>query len=181
MVGSTYSADRATLAPGESHLFQAVPAGISTEWQAVGIATVSGEEFASGPSTATAQAVVIDGLEIVDAEANVIPIPYNVRLSSSSKPETETVKLAGRTRPTVGYGEGGEVSWTINGTIVTETMGDLTVTDPDTVRALPFAGVCIVRIEDGQRMQVSIESASVTQDGDGMGIMSATINADEVS
>lgn len=184
LAGSTYAMDRATLEPGESHFFAAVPAGAPTEWQAVGIADVGGTEFASGPSSATAQAIEISGLEVVTQGGGIVPIPYNATISGNTAPETETVKLAGRERMTVGFGEGGTGAWTINGTIIADdslAAGAIT-TDPADVRALPFAGLCMLRDSDGWRAQVYIDSATVRDAYNiGRGSREVTISAEEVS
>lgn len=166
MVGSTYSMDRVTLAPGDSYVFEAVPSGVSTTWQAIGINTVGGVEYASGPATATATAVNIDGAVITKASGGSVAIPYNATVSSSSKPEAETVKLAGRDRPTVGFGEGGSQTWDVSGVIVIDPAytGTLVITDEEDVMALPFAGLCMLRFKDGRRAQVYVTDASVRRD-----------------
>lgn len=182
--GSAYAMDRAVLAPGDSHFFAGVPAGVATTWQAVGIATVGGHEYASGPTNATAQAVSIEGFEIVPQDGDPVPIAYNATITGKTEPESETVKLAGRERPTVGFGEGGTGSWTIDGTIIADAglaNGKIT-TDPDAVAALPFAGLCLLRDSDGWRAQVYVESASVRRaHNGGRGTYSVTISAEEVS
>lgn len=182
MVGGAFNADRATLAPGESRFFAAVPAGISTTFQAVGRAYVSTAWYASGPTNATAQAVSVDGISIVTEDGTDVAIPYNATMMRKASPESETAKLAGRDRPTVGFGEGGTARWTISGTIVADTVGTLAKTDPADVANLPFGGVCVIRTPDGKRVQACISDATVTRETGGHGgLRSVSISADEVA
>lgn len=185
MVGSTYSMDRAVMELNDTHSFYGVPCGSSSTWQAVAIKNIGGVEYASDPSFATAGAVTVNGISLSFEDGTKLPIPYNASMSRSAEPETETVKLAGRERPTVGFGEGGEVSWNIRGTIVTKQPagGDLTITNPDDVVALPFAGLCMIRDESGGRAQVYIKTASVTRPEDSGGgmLQEVNISASEVA
>lgn len=112
-----------------------------------------------------------------------VRIPYNCTYSTSSKPEAETVKLAGRQRPTVGFGEGGEVSWSINGLAImndSEAATSLETTDEDALRNLPLAGIQVLRFPDGTRAQVYVSSVSVSR-ADASGLRNISITAEEVS
>lgn len=182
MVGGSFNADKVTLAPGDSHFFAAVPAGVATTFQAVGRAYVTNAWFASGPVNETATAVSVEGIDIVTEYGLAVGIPYNATLVCKTSPETETAKLAGRERPTVGYGEGGEAKWSIGGTICADSIGTLTTTDPDDVYRLPFGGVCVIRTQDGKRVQASIKEATVERDEGGHGgLRSVAISAEEVA
>ena len=178
-----YAADRWTFtAVNETHLFKAVPSGVKTDWQAVGIGSVGGVEYASGPTNVKADEVYHYGLTIVPERGSTVVVQYNATMGANAKPESETVKLAGRERPTVGYGEGGTATWSIGGDIVATAMGGLSVTDPADVLALPFGGVCVVCSEDGARRQVAISDASVSRPiGGGGGLRSVSISAEEVA
>ena len=189
MVGSDYVSDRATItALNGTHFFDAVPAGSSTSWQAAAYVLGDDSYNPTLSDIVTATAVSIEGVEIVPADGSgAVRLPYNAAVTRNARPESETVKLAGRSRETVGFGEGGAVTWTVSGSIVTgerahvtSTQG-LTVTTPEEWAALPERGVCVIRTQDGRRAQVYVTNANVSRSIGGNGLRSVSISAEEVS
>lgn len=186
MVNGAYEIDRAIIAPGSSHLFAGVPYGVATEWQAVAYSDAAGELAASQPVNQTLSRVVPPaggGATFTSMDGVNVRVPYNCTYSTASKPEAETVKLAGRQRPTVGFGEGGQVSWSINGLAImddSEAATSLETTDEDALRSLPLAGIQVLRFPDGTRAQVYVSSVSVSR-ADASGLRQVSITAEEVS
>lgn len=183
MVDGEYVQDRVTLSPGQSHLFDAVPAGVQTTWQAVGYVAGNDSYQPTAPVSATASAVSVAGVSIVPAEGNPVSIPYNAAVTRNARPDSEAVKLAGRSRPTVGFGEGGAVTWTVSGMILTGERSDLSSfisTDPDELADLPMRGLCVIRTQDGRRAQVYITNANVSRAMGGTGYRSVSVSAEEV-
>lgn len=184
MVGSDYIQDRWTFtAVNEEHLFDAVPSGIATDWQAVGYIAGNDAYQPTPPVSATAAAIVFEGISLVPADGSgAIALPYNLKVTRDYSPETETAKLAGRKRPTVGFGEGGEGSWKISGTVITgenTSLSSLTSTDIDALASLPERGICMLRTQDGRRAQVYIKSATISREF--RGVRGISIDADEVA
>ena len=186
MVGGIYDSDRAQIPVGGSHLFTGVPYGVATEWQAVGYSSAAGELAMSQPVTATAAAIDSSHASIstTDTEADdfaTLDLPYNITVSSSHDPETSVVKLAGRQRPTVGYGEGGTAQWTIGGIVLTKqpvTGAGLSLADMETLRRLPETGPVMLRLPDGSRANLRL-STSFSRMQDNM--YSVTLTGEEVS
>jgi hypothetical protein len=126
---------------------------------------------------------VFEGISLVPADGSgAIALPYNLKVTRDYSPETETAKLAGRKRPTVGFGEGGEGSWKISGTVITgenTSLSSLTSTDIDALASLPERGICMLRTQDGRRAQVYIKSATISREF--RGVRGISIDADEVA
>lgn len=183
--GSDYVQDRWTFtAVNEEHLFDAVPAGVSTTWQAVAYVAGNDAYQPTSPVEATATSITLDGLDIVPSDGSgPIALPYNAQVSRSYSPETESVKLAGRNRPTVGFGEGGTGTWSVSGTIITDEVTrlrtDLTATDIEALAALPEKGVCVIRTEDGRRAQVYVTTCNISRAV--KGIRNYSLTCEEVS
>lgn len=187
LVGSDWAPDRAEVAVGGSFLFEAVPRGVQTVWSGIGYATVDGEKVASDAAETTCGPYQSSGCAIVPVGGGAVRIPYNIVSSSQSKPESESVKLAGRDRETVGYGEGGSVTWSISGKVVADGFGAMyggaamETTDLDALRNLPMAGVCIVCLPEGERAQVELTNVSISRQQAGELRRTVSISAKEVS
>jgi len=180
MVGGEYGADRVKIPVGGTYVFKAYPFGTVTEWQAVGYSNAPGEEVsASKVVTQNAAKIDKDGLALVGT--NVYWFMYNVRYTTSSKPAYATAKLAGRNRPTVGFGEGGMVTWQVEGILAMPEISSLGVVtaDEQSYRELPTEGVYVMCLPDGQRAQVFISNMSITRDNTKLRTVSFT--AEEVA
>lgn len=186
MVGGQYAIDRAIITPGSTHVFKGVPYGVATEWQAVAYSDAAGELAASQPVTATAGAVspqLAKGAVFTDADGNEVCIPYNVSYTTQSRAESTRVKLAGRQRPTVGFGEGGSVTWTVNGKVLFASDFDqarYVTTDREALNALPMAGVQLLRLPDGTRAQLQVTDCQTSRNVGWNGYRAVSISAEEV-
>ena len=186
MVGAEYDVDRAQIPLNGTHLFEYVPFDVATEWQATGYSSAAGDLAMSQPITKTAAAIerkpgaavfkALDGTEVV--------IAYDLSYSSSYQPETTVVKLAGRQRRTVGFGEGGTGTWDVSGSVLLpsrySTSGLETVYE-DILRALPESGVQIMWLPEGTRKQVYVSSIDISRMTGGRGFRSVSIQAEEVA
>lgn len=186
MVGGQYAIDRAIITPGSTHVFKGVPYGVATEWQAVAYSDAAGELAASQPVTATAGAVIpqlAKGAVFTDADGNEVCIPYDVSYTTQARAESTRVKLAGRQRPTVGFGEGGSVTWTVNGKVLFASDFDqarYVTTDREALDALPMAGVQLLRLPDGTRAQLQVTDCQTSRSVGWNGYRTVSISAEEV-
>ena len=94
----------------------------------------------------------LDGATLSLSDGSTIRIPYGVSVSDSSGPEVEVVKMAGRQRPSVFFGEGGTRSLSVKGFVCVEEGHNMEVTDPDALSALPMSGPCLYRDDTGRRV-----------------------------
>ena len=162
---------------------------MKTNWAACGLATVSGELVASHMVYRTnVSAIEKSGFSITPENGSgTLRVPYSAPSNSQSKPETESVKLAGRNRMTVGFGEGGTVGWSLSGKVVDSGFaalyGNATVetTDIEKLRNVPMEGVCVLRMQEGERARVVITNCSISKTQDGKHRRSVNITATEVS
>ena len=181
MVGGRFEADRALIPVGGTHTFNAVPYGVTTTWQAIGHSAAAGEDAVSAVVTTTAQAVSGSGLTLTSNEGS-LRLSYNVSYNANSRPSVTTAKLAGRDRPSVGFGVGGAVTWTITGTIVTSNLSsNLEQVDERWARSIPMQGVWVMRLPDGDRVQLYITNCGVSMAQGAYGWRTVSISAEEVS
>lgn len=98
-----------------------------------------------------------------DGSASV-KLRFNVSMDWTYEPAYETVKFAGRSRETVGYGVGGSVIGDLQCDILDdESYGDHYQSRSD-FEALAFAGICVYRDESGSRKRVSVDSVGESWD-----------------
>lgn len=188
LVGSTLDEDRVTLSVDESYLFKAVPYNVPTQWQAVAYGTPSaGVEAASEAVFVTCARVYGFGVGVTAQDGSVVRIPYSTAYTSQSRPEAKRVKLQGRDRETVGFGEGGSVTWTISGKVVLDGFGaryggaSMEITDENELRNLPMKGACILRFDDGTRTKVQLTNVQIGRQIAGEMKRTVSISAQEVS
>ena len=84
---------------------------------------------------------------------------------------------------TVGFGKGGSVDVKVTGKVIpaAENGGSLISTDIDALRALPFAGASILRLENGDRFQVAVTDVQVSRPVGWTGLRNVSVASKEVS
>lgn len=115
------------------------------------------------PAITSGGGSVAPGIAAEDGSASV-RLRFNVKMDWTYEPDMETVKLAGRSRETVGYGVGGSVTGSLSCDILDDdAYGDYHQRRQD-FEALAFAGTCVYRDESGSRRRVAIDSVGESWD-----------------
>lgn len=193
MRGGITAFDTATLAPGESHVFFGVPFGVQTTWDATGYYETTDSDglpdiYQGRTATATVKAIspraLGEGTVLVNQAGESFDLVYNLDVRRVSKPEHETVKFAGRSRPSVAYGEGGEVAWTIDADVFTARPPDnrsVSVCDEEALVEMPMNGPWLIRDEAGNRWALNVTQVSLTRKVGSRYWRGVSISAEEVA
>lgn len=110
--------------------------------------------------------VVIDSVE---DQASRSVIQYNKKYAVNSEAEYETVRLAGRARPSTFYGAGGATSVEVSGDLIDETGVDL--------ERMPELGDCFIRFPDGRAYRIAMK---VSLSWEHTRIRNVTVSGEEV-
>lgn len=182
MVGAEWEFDRAELAPGGSHTFRLPPLGVTTMWEATGYGAggaVSRSVRASARAIEPGAARLL--LEPVDGSARPVELLYNVTEQSDDAPESQSVKLAGRPRPSAFFGEGGTSTHSLACDICEAAVPGLVRQTASEFRALAFCGPCALRRADGSRVALCVDSVSVSRDVQPSFVRKVSLSCSEVS
>ena len=129
--------------------------------------TSSGSSSSGGSSESEtvvdATPVTVPTIAAQDGSASV-KLRFNVTMDWTYEPVYETVKFAGRSRETVGYGTGGSATGTLGCDILDDTSYGDYYQSKDDFEALAFAGLCIYRDDTGARKSVMVESVGESWD-----------------
>ena len=170
--------DTRTAPIGETVQFEYAPFGTTVHFMAVGTT----EEGAVSENTSNIVYVdtdpysktVIDGPDMgMHLEVDYVPSGSGKALSLSFQREYDTVKLAGRQRPTVGYGTGGSKSISFSAVV----MGDAMEWED----FFDYNSNFIVRFPDGRRYNLA-GSVKMTKITDSVvdGLWTVDVSGDEV-
>lgn len=175
MDGSKYAADQVDVAMGETAEFRFPPLGTYVSFQAVGYTTTGATSAASnrvGTETPkSGNAILLDPVRGTSSDR--IRLKYRLNSDMGWSFETssnmETVKLAGRQRPSAYYGVGGNTSVSFEGALLN---------DPGTdVESLPERGDLMVRFPDGRRYCIA---PKVSVKRKNTAVVTVSISGDEV-
>lgn len=123
-----------------------------------------------------------DGVYLTPLDGgDTVAIAYNVRITEGASPEIETVKLAGRPRKSVFYGEGGDHTVNVSGAVCIEGGHGIAHVDIEALRSLPYAGPCVMREDTGQRWAVLVKSANVSSNSAPRHMRDVSISCEEVA
>ena len=178
--GSEYAFDQQTVGVGETARFDFLPRG--TELVFVAVAT-AGEGTVSSVVTATCPALPSEGtLTLVSLADPGIKASarYNVKLDDDYKQERQTIKLAGRKRPSAFYGEGGQASWNLSFSILPESYEHDPVYGRSAWMAVAESGDCMMFLKDGGRRQVSVDTPKFSRNHNSGGVIEASASLTEV-
>lgn len=178
MVDGPYAFDKADVAIGKEHTFRFPPLGSVTRWEAVGYAS-SGA--VSNPVVSAAAAIPVrsgaDVLEPTDGSAPMV-VAYKSSTSWSITPDVDTVKLAGRERPSAFFGEGGSASVSLSFICFPYATYPVVRQTIDDVRSIAMAGTCVLRKASGDRMLLAVTGLSYNEFSDHL---SVSLSCEEVS
>ena len=179
--GSSLSCDQATVAPGEPVVFRCLPSGPVTV-DAVGAAS-NGQPSNRASATATVAHVTTGGDAIVPLDGSApVRLLYNVKAQWTGKPESVTEKLAGRTRQSAWFGEGGEATLSVSFDFSVAPWPGVTAQPEEDVMALAYCGPCILLLHGRERVLVEVESVSLSDPTAGFDrIRNATLSLREVA
>lgn len=122
------------------------------------------------------------GVVISDADGeSTIHVIRDTDVSETVTPEAETVKLAGRRRPSVFYGEGGTHDMTVRGTVFVEDGHGVPSVSLDWLRGMPEWGPVVVRDCLGTRMLARVTSVTIANEARVKWARSVTIALEEVA
>lgn len=157
------SGTTASTTPGSNVTFVYPPLNSPITVDAIGY---DADGDASDEVTLTVSAITGDTLPTIAAQDGSVGVRlrFNVTMDWTYEPVYETVKFAGRSRETVGYGVGGSVVGTLGCDILDdESFGDHHQSRAD-FEALAFAGLCVYRDDTGTRKDVMVESVGESWD-----------------
>lgn len=173
MVGSRYSVDSVTVAMGETASFRFAPLGSAVEFEAVGSTwsgAVSGLSERVSARTAGSSSIVLDAVAADErVRLGAFESGADVGPSVSVTPQSEVMKLAGRSRPSAYYGEGATATVSFSAVV----FGD----DATDVEAMAEAGDVMCRFPDGRRYCI-VPTVKVARRS--RGVVSVTVTGSEV-
>lgn len=178
--GSEYRFDQQIINVGETAVFDYLPRGVPLEFSAVATAgegTVSSEATATCPALRSTNALSL--VSLLDPSLKACA-KYDLTIDDDFKPERQTIKLAGRNRPSVFYGEGGEALWNLSFSILPESLEPDPSCRKDAWSKLSEAGDCVLFLADGTRKQVSVDSVMFSRSCTTGGVVTAYVTLSEV-
>lgn len=160
LVGGGLPSDSQVIAMGGTATF-APPIGEAYAISCIGL-TADGKAKRVADRTGGPVSIAGGGILLTSEGDAHVRIPYDAGISESLGPESETVKLAGRSRPSAFFGEGGTRKVTVSGTVCIEAGHGLIVTPIEAIETIAEAGPLVLRDEIGRRMQVYASGVSVS-------------------
>lgn len=150
MVGGRYSFDEVTVEVGQKAVFPFAPIGREISFEAVGSnaggATSAKLATATAPAAA-AKAILIDSI----ADGSRWSLSYgkwsDAGPNVTAQADFDTVKLAGRRRPSAFYGTGGSTSVSFGGYVLNDSA--------ESFEAMADAGNVVCRFPDGRRYAIA--------------------------
>lgn len=180
MDGSEYSFDQQTVKVGGEAVFAYAPRGRELSFSAVAVG-VSG--VISEAAVASVQAIPSAGAATLVSLSDPMlsaTAKYDVRMDDDHRREKQTIKLAGRKRPSAFYGEGGETSWSLSFSVLPEKRESDASCRRGAWSDVADAGDAVMLLCDGARSIVSVDSLSFSRACDSGGVTSAFASLTEV-
>lgn len=166
--GSGYSATT-TVKCGEVAVMRGCPLNTPLVFEGVGSNGVSTSKKVTVLEGVTIKAKGVALIESVDPSGGRVELVYNQSFSVSSEAECDTVKLAGRRRPSSFYGHGGTRSVKVEGVLLDDKGAD--------IEAMPEYGDAFVLFPDGRAYKCRI---SVSLDWDFSRLRNVSVSGEEV-
>ena len=166
--GSGYSATT-TVKCGEVAVMRGCPLNTPLVFEGVGSNGVSTSKKVTVLEGVTIKAKGVALIESVDPSGGRVELVYNQSFSVSSEAECDTVKLAGRRRPSSFYGHGGTRSVKVEGVLLDDKGAD--------IEAMPEYGDAFVLFPDGRTYKCRI---SVSLDWDFSRLRNVSVSGEEV-
>ena len=158
-----------TVPCGEVAVMRGCPLNVPLVFEGVGS---NGYTTSKKVTVVTAEAIKAKGIALVesaDPSGGSVVIKYNQQFSVSSEPECETMKLAGRSRPSAFFGHGGTASVKVDGVLLDDAG--------TTLEAMPMFGPAYVCFPDGRAYKCKI---SVSLDWDFPRLRNVSVSGEEV-
>lgn len=171
LFGGKYSADEVTVTPGETATLRFCPLNTSLVVEAIasrGKATSKSVSIYAGKITTTGIAI----LESIADKSSRAILEWNQNYDITTAPNFETIKLAGRRRPSAFYGAGGHTSVSAQAVLIDESGLS--------VEQMPELGDVMLRIHNGRRYALVLEAQVSWTVADGPRIKTVSISGEEV-
>ena len=165
---SGYSAT-VTVECGEVAVMRGCPLNTPLVFEGVGSNGVSMSKKVTVLDGITIKAKGVALIESVDPDGGRVELVYNQSFGVSSEAEGDTVKLAGRRRPSSFYGHGGARSVKVEGVLLDDKGTD--------IEAMPEYGDAFVLFPDGRAYKCRI---SVSVDWDFSRLRNVSVSGEEV-
>ena len=158
-----------TVECGEVAIMRGCPLNTPLVFEGVGSNGVSTSKKVTVLDGITIKAKGVALIESVDPDGGRVELVYNQSFSVSSEAEGDTVKLAGRRRPSSFYGHGGTRSVKVEGVLLDDAGTD--------IEAMPEHGDAFVLLPDGRAYKCRI---SVSLDWDFPRLRNVSVSGEEV-
>ena len=166
---ATGYSSQATVDVGEPALLKGCPLNVPITIEGVG---TNGYAVSKKTTVVEAPAIAAKGVCIVESAegADRVLIRYNQAYRVSSDAECDTVKLAGRERPSSFYGRGGTTRVEVSGVLLDD--------DGTALERIATEGDCYIRLPDGRAYRCV---PSVSLDWDFSRLRNVTVTGEEVA
>lgn len=180
MDGAKYDFDQQTVKVGGEAVFPYAPMGMDLTFSAIALGVSGVMSDATSITVPAFPAIGAAKLVSLSDPTILATAKYNVELDSDYKRERQTIKLAGRKRPSAFYGEGGEASWSLSFSILPETYEEDASCSKDRWMAVTDAGDAMMLLDDGTRRVVSVDSPRLSRSYENGGVIKASVSLTEV-
>ena len=167
---ATGYSSQATVACGETAVMRGCPLNVPLVFEGVGSNGYTTSKKVTVVSAGAIDAGDITLVESEDLAGGRAVLRYNMSFSVDAEAECETVKLAGRSRPSAFYGHGGTTSVKVEADILDDSGTAL--------EAMPTHGPAYVCLPDGRAYRSKV---AVSLDWSTKRVKRATVSAEEVA